>query len=351
MGSLGDSIFPQGAPGNGYELRLGYVGSWESQFIGVGRLTAFLTPRLLAESHAFDDMGLNVVFLQRHRVEVGLKLILERANAEVEITHSIHKLMVACARACDSAGFAKYWTTHFEAQREFIELMHSADPDASRYRFPVGRDLRPLTRGPVDLRELELAGSSFQRSTLALVGELARLECPPVEEDEAMETAQELQALIHGCHEMMRGARHNRDEMQKQTRALGLPPDQSSRAFKANIAMDSVGEVAEALAERTHQMLDRLIATYELPRPDEPANARLLPIPPQIPLRSAKEMHFAQDKLIDAIVENIRVTMRPLALATNAVFKRSRSWSGPAAKQLHLDVALFRSRLSIAKAI
>lgn len=87
--SLEDLIFPSGDPRDGYILRLELVGSWESQFLGLGRLTAFLTPRLLAEAHAVDDMGLNVVFLQRHRVEIGLKLILERAQATPVGDHRI----------------------------------------------------------------------------------------------------------------------------------------------------------------------------------------------------------------------------------------------------------------------
>jgi hypothetical protein len=43
MPSLADSIFPGGEPRDGYILRLELVGSWESQFLGLGRLTRFIT--------------------------------------------------------------------------------------------------------------------------------------------------------------------------------------------------------------------------------------------------------------------------------------------------------------------
>jgi len=74
--TLSDDVFPKGPPRDGLIARTEYVGSWESQFRGVGRHTAFLSRYLLSFSAAVDDIALDVVFLQRHRVEVGLKLIL-----------------------------------------------------------------------------------------------------------------------------------------------------------------------------------------------------------------------------------------------------------------------------------
>lgn len=347
MGTLEENIFPSGQPRDGYDLRLEYVGSWESQLVGLGRLTAFLTPRMLEESHAFDDLGLNVVFLQRHRVELGLKLILERAEAKIVPEHNIPKLRDACATACVAAGFDVSWGEFLTAQGEFIDLMDAADPDAAHYRYPVDRKMRPLKRGLVELRALEETGLAFQESTIALIDDLASLEPLPVPENEAAETAAELQALIHWCNESMRGAHHNLNEFRKQTRALGLPPDRSKASYKADLAMDGVGEVTQLLAARSRKMLDRLVVGYDLELGEEPTPAALRSIPPLIPLRPSTDMRESQRDQIRVAADNMIATMRPLALATNASYRRTRDWTTPAAKQLHLDIARFRSRLSL----
>src|SRR5215210_7654998 len=161
--SLRDRIFPLGEPRDGRILRLDLVSSWESQLIGLGRLSALQTERLTRLTHAPDDMGLNLVFLQRHRVEVGLKLILERAGVPVLGTHSISALLAACGRACDEAGFASEWSAFETAQRGFIELMSEVDPDSATFRFPVDKQGRPWSRADlIDLEELEAAAKNLQ---------------------------------------------------------------------------------------------------------------------------------------------------------------------------------------------
>jgi hypothetical protein len=42
--------------------------------------------------------------------------------------------------------------------------------------------------------------------------------------------------------------------------------------------------------------------------------------------------------------------IRPLTQAVKAVYRRSRDWSTPAARQIHLDVTRFRSRLITSEA-
>lgn len=56
--TLRDDIFPPGPPRDGNIIPTQFVGTWESQLLGLGRLTAFLTERLLKESFAVDDMAL-----------------------------------------------------------------------------------------------------------------------------------------------------------------------------------------------------------------------------------------------------------------------------------------------------
>ncbi len=113
---LRDRIFPLGPPVDGNIIRTEFVGTWESQLLGLGRLTKFLTDRLLSESFGVDDMALYVMFLQRHRVEVGLKLVLERAQGTIPGTHKLQPLMGSAKGAVKSVGLVAPWDRFEGAQ-------------------------------------------------------------------------------------------------------------------------------------------------------------------------------------------------------------------------------------------
>lgn len=164
--SLSARVFPEGPARDGNILRLEFVESWESQLIGLGRLTAFLTPGLLHRSHAVDDIGLNVIFMQRHRVEVGLKLLLERSEAKPVRTHKIRDIHEACGRAMTAKGLSSEWDGFVAAQSDYIHLMHKIDSGAATYRYPVNTNSQPWQRPRfVDLEELEAAGASHGVTT------------------------------------------------------------------------------------------------------------------------------------------------------------------------------------------
>jgi hypothetical protein len=137
--TLRDDIFPTGTPRDGNIIRTKWVGTWESQLLGIGRTTAFLTDRMLVESFAVDDMALDVIFFQRHRVEVALKLILERAGAPITPTHDLDKLRDACEAATKNAGMDPEWRAFANKQDEYIQLVGGIDPGAATFRYPVSR--------------------------------------------------------------------------------------------------------------------------------------------------------------------------------------------------------------------
>ena len=355
MTSLADLIFPSGDPRDGYILRLELIGSWESQFLGLGRLTAFLTPRLLAEAHAVDDMGINVVFLQRHRVEVGLKLVLERAQATAVGDHSIDALWTRCEQACVAAGFSSQWQTFADSQKDYAYLLNRVDPGAATFRYPVDKQNQPWKRGQVDLAELERTGAAFQQDIVALVRELATAEPLPVTAEEAVEAADELRSLVAGCRSVMRVSRESIDELRRHADALtALGPIR--RHAGRDIGRDSyaalaaVAEVTEPLAARTQDLLDRIVATYDIELPPEPPSRSIGPAPMLNPFSPSETMKAAQDAQIKWFVDHFVQEIRPLTQAVNAVYRRSRDWSAPAARQIHLDVTRFRSRLSTSEA-
>jgi hypothetical protein len=350
MTSLTDLIFPGGDPRDGYILRLDLVGSWESQFLGLGRLTAFLTPRLLDEAHAVDDMGINVVFLQRHRVEIGLKLILERARATPVGDHRIDLLWNRCAQACMAAGFSSQWQALISAQKDFAFLLNRVDPDAATFRYPVDRRNQPWERGKVDLAELERTGAEFQQEILILIRELATAEPLPVTAEEADQAVDELQSLIDGCRRMIRTNRAIMDDFRQQADALeALGPTRRQSHADARrdsyAALAAIAEVTEPLAARAQDLLDRIVAAYGIERAVAPPPPPIEPAPVFSLFSSAKQMKATQDAQIKWLIDHLVREIRPLIRAVNAVLSRSEAWSTPAARQIHLDVTRFGSRL------
>jgi hypothetical protein len=350
MSSLADLIFPSGGPRDGYILRLELVGSWESQFLGLGRLTAFLTPRLLAEAHAVDDMGVNVVFLQRHRIEVGLKLILERAQADPVGDHRLDVLWKRCDQACAAAGFSSQWHTFVRAQKDFVDLLNRVDPGAATFRYPVDTDNQPWKRGQVDLAELEQAGAAFQQDVLSLVRELATAEPLPVTAGEAAQAADELRSLIDGCRGMLRVSRETVDELRRHLdmlRSLRPAPLRSQRdtGQDSYAELAAVAEVTEPLATRAQDLLDRIIATYGIKMTPAPPPPPVAPAPMLNPFDDPKTIKATQDAQIKWFVDHFVREIRPLTKAVNAIYRRSQGWSTPAARQIHLEVTRFRSRL------
>ena len=349
---MDDLIFPSGDPRDGYILRLALVGSWESQFLGLGRLTAFLTPRLLAEAHAVDDMGLNVVFLQRHRVEVGLKLILERAQATPVGDHRIDQLWKRCTQACMKAGFSSQWQKFDDAQKEFAYLLDRVDPGAATFRYPVDKHNQPWKRGQVDLAEMEQAGAAFEDDVLGLVRELATAEPLPVTAEEAVQAVGELQSMIEGCRGMMRSSRETVDELRRQADVLkaltpkprASRPDTGSDSYEA---LAAVAEVTEPLATRAQDLLDRIVAAYGIELTPASSPPPIGPAPMLNPFSPPEKLKATQDVQIKWLVDHFVREIHPLAQAVNAVHRRSENWSTPAARQIHLDVTRFRSRLTV----
>jgi len=345
--SLRDQIFPPGPARDGNILRLGLVGSWESQLLGLGRLTAFLTPRLLSQSHAVDDMGLNVVFLQRHRVEVGLKLVLERAQAPIPSRHNIRKLMVDCQVACATAH-GKDWRAFVASQQEYVDLIDQVDPGAATFRYPVDTNAQPWSRRDlVDLKALEAAGREFEDAVLVLISKLTSLEDVPVSKDDAEATAIELGELVRRCRGAVTAQQSLMGSLRGEIDRLAAGSTRRRpRDAAGEPALHAVLHVSAALADRAEAMLNRILGRYNIVLSDAPPEAPLAPAPRLNPLHGPDALKAQQEAQMKWVVDELIRYMRPLAKAAAAVELRSQDWSTPAARQLSLDVSRYRSRLS-----
>jgi hypothetical protein len=344
----GDDIFPVGSPRDGKVLRLGLVGSWESQLVGLGRLTAFLTPRLFTQSYAVDDIGLYLVFLQRHRVEVGLKLILERAMAPIPGNHLILRLFSQCEDACRAVGLDKAWGSFAGAQQPFAKLMDEVDPGAATFRYPVDKKAQPWARREyVDLEALEIAARAFHNDADALVAALATLEPSPVGATKASEVMKKLAELAAHCRrftswqdEVMRALHRQGQDLARFTGRNFRP-----RTGEVMQGLSAVTEVSLALANRAEALRDRIGTTYGVVAPAVSDAPAFVEPPALVPLSAPKVRKAAQDAQIRSIVDGLIEHVRPLTRAVADVAALSEDWDSPAARQLHLDVVRFRSRL------
>jgi hypothetical protein len=200
--SLRARIFPSWPPRDGLLMRTARVGSWESQFVGAGRLTAFVSDHLLRFGAALDDIGLGLVFLQHHRVELGLKLALERAGvADIPNDHRIGVLVGQCERAMESAGLVEDWQ-RFEADHgAFLELLNEVDSRSFVFRYPVDTRGEAVSRPPlVDLVELEAEDARFHRSVERLVDLMACRESLRLTMPEAVAASSEIADAIRAIN-------------------------------------------------------------------------------------------------------------------------------------------------------
>ena len=344
----GDDIFPVGPARDGKILRLGLVGTWESQLVGLRRLTAFLTPRLLTQSHAVDDMGLYLVFLQRHRVEVALKLILERAKAPIPVDHQIMRLFGQCEDACRAVGIAKAWDSFAGAQQPFAELIDEVDPGAATFRYPVDKKAQPWARREhVDLEALETAGCAFHDDVNGLVAALATLEPPPVEATKAPEAMKKLTELAAHCRRFISWQDEVMGALRNQSQDLARFTGQRFRPQTGDAiqGLTAVTEVSLALGDRAEALRDHIGATYGLVAPAVSDPPTFVEPPRLVPLSRPKVLMAAQDAQIRWIVDGLIEHVSPLTRAVADVAALSGDWDGHAARQLHVDVVRFRSRL------
>ena len=342
---LRDQIFPPGPPVDGNIIRTEWVGTWESQLLGLGRLTKFLTDRLLSESFGIDDIALYVMFLQRHRVEVGLKLVLERAQGTIPGTHKLQPLMGSAKGAVKSAGLVAPWDRFEGAQAEYIGLVDEIDEGAATFRYPVDRDQHPWPReNYVDLRAFERAGAAFQADALLLVEALSQLEPLPILSADADGTARELRELASACRQMAAVSEHLISGVQAHSQRLTWRAPGSSAAEIATRASDAVIETSREVADRADRVLALIEGSFDVKlEPEAPADP--LPAVPELSFSLMPGETAAQlQELMRLVAQTTAAWLRRLMAAMDAVATRSATWSTPYARQLHAEVARLRSR-------
>jgi hypothetical protein len=340
--TLSDRIFPPNSPHPGTLMQTQWIGTWESQFIGLGRLTAFLSDQLGRFSAADDDLGLGVVFLHRHRAEVGLKLLLERAEAPVHQLkgHPLDPLRNRCKDALVAKGLSSEWTRFCADQDDYLTLLDNMDQGGAVYRYPVDTQGTPFVREDfIDLAELEKVGAQFEAAVMLVVDVLARRAHPFLAPDQVEPTVHELAAAVRAIRSWLQFNEATGALVARMAPMLGMPSaDRSSEADEAQSKLDVHANLLTRLQPSLLRVLDQL-------QPLRPTSAPPLDLQPS-PLPT--EPRIAPAALL--VIANWIATetarhIRETKLTFIAIHKRSQPWTDPAGRQIHSDIGRLLSRL------
>lgn len=160
---LRDQLFPTGEA-NRHDglLQTEWSEGWPDEFMGLGALTHWMTPRLRELHGEMDYAGAAVVFLQRHRLELGLKALADHAGATVKMVHDLNVLWDG-AEAALKPSYPDEWNAFADDHREFVKLVAEIDPDSYHYRYGVDKANAPNPRPRfIDLSVFEHCGAAFE---------------------------------------------------------------------------------------------------------------------------------------------------------------------------------------------
>jgi hypothetical protein len=347
MNSLRDRIFPPPPPRDGLIVRTQFVGSWESQFAGVGRMTAFVTDYLLRFSAALDDVGLNVVYLQRHHLELGLKLTLERAGSTEEAIatgHDLDRLLRACDAAISAGRHSSPWQEFVDSHGPLIRLMDEVDPQSFVFRYPVNKSQQQVARPPlIDLRELERATAGFHRSVNSLVDLFARDEGLDIPAEEHEVAATEIETAIKAIKSSRAAVKVMDGAVKSLHDQIRILPDRGpdAKGAEAIAGREEQLAVADALVPPLIRGLEMIRGKDKL----EPIEPDPPPEPPAGPLRNPQEVKQRLDEYIPWVAELVGESAGELGRALRAVYERTETWPGLASHQLHQDIGRFLTRI------
>lgn len=159
--ALYDELFPS-------KRSLHYVQTeWSSDWSDFAGGFAYAAEHITEHQEDFgtsiDQTGLAVFFLQRHRVELMLKALLDAAGMETEkivaLGHSLTRLWTACGARL---GPSREWA-EFEADfAELVAALAKVDQLSFAFRYPMGKKGEEIKRPKfIDLQALNLHVDEF----------------------------------------------------------------------------------------------------------------------------------------------------------------------------------------------
>jgi hypothetical protein len=172
--SVHDDIFP--AKQDVEHVQTEWSTGWGAGFAGFAYAAAHLTKHRAALGATIDQAGLALIFLQRHHVELGLKVLLEAAGAPVSTGHSLEALWRDCEVALSSREPTE-WAQFADDHHEFVVALDTVDQGSYTFRYPVDTQGRQVARPDfVNLDALQRYGNDLHRGVTGFIEYLEVLE-------------------------------------------------------------------------------------------------------------------------------------------------------------------------------
>ena len=141
--ALFDELFPSDRhPGL---VQTEWAGGWLAGGSGFGAAAEYLTTHRGDFGAEIDQVGLAIFFLQRHRVEMTIKGVLDAVGAEVPGSHDLCFLWQCLRRKLESRD-AGAWVGFDARHAELIHALQRVDASSFIFRYPVDRQGAEVAR-------------------------------------------------------------------------------------------------------------------------------------------------------------------------------------------------------------
>jgi HEPN domain-containing protein len=127
---------------------------WAHAPAGFGYVAEYLTEHARDFGATIDQAGVAIFFVQRHRVELALKALLDAVGADVPYGHGLKTIWQKCEEALRPKD-ERAWDGFAADHAELIDALDKVDPGSFAFRYPVDKKGEEVQRPAfIDLKVL-----------------------------------------------------------------------------------------------------------------------------------------------------------------------------------------------------
>lgn len=140
--TLEEEIFPSGQHVRLVQTR--WTDGWEGVASGFAGAAKLLTDNRSQFGATIDQVGLAIIYLQRHRVEIAMKSLLFTCTGNVKRGHNLCTLWNECKKTIGPSSEA--WTD-LARNTELVALLQKHDGRSTTFRYPADTKPSEAERG------------------------------------------------------------------------------------------------------------------------------------------------------------------------------------------------------------
>jgi len=149
-----------------------WASDWLDGAAGFGYAANCLMQHVTELGALIDQAGLAIFFLQRHRVELALKGLLDAVGADVPNSHDLDYLWTHCEATVEPRD-PDAWATFRADHHELVQVLNGVDQSSFTFRYPVDTKGAKATRPEfIDLAILDKHVKDLHSGVSGYVGYL-----------------------------------------------------------------------------------------------------------------------------------------------------------------------------------